>query len=401
MKHTELTLCEQMHIGVQAVDRRLRLVGVTREDCATLKRFKSVITANTEELVDEFYDVLSKVDEVARLIGDKEGLLRLKRSLTSYVLTLFDGEYGLDYVQSRLRVGLVHKRIGVTPKLFMTAVLHLIKMLRLRIRSEVPGMEQQLEVLHALEKVVFFDLALIFDTYIQSLMDEILFRSEDLTTYAKELEQMVAERTRELEDLAHQDGLTGIPNQRHFRAELRREFLRAQRMGTHFVLAYVDLDQFKAANDTWGHKAGDQILEMMAECLRGCSREGDVPARYGGDEFCAILVDTDMEGAKKWACRLIDSFDASGDTRGVTLSIGLARYDPAQDMEPEHLLKRADAAMYRAKLLPGHATMASECDEVELECEAPQPRQGRHERQGRSRARAVQETPATQIAETA
>lgn len=139
MKHTELTLCEQMHIGVQTVERRLRLVGVTREDCATLKRFKSVITANAEELVDEFYDVLANVDEVARLIGDKEGLLRLKRSLRNYVLTLFEGEYGLDYVQSRLRVGLVHKRIGVTPKLFMAAVLHLVKMLRSASATKCPA----------------------------------------------------------------------------------------------------------------------------------------------------------------------------------------------------------------------------------------------------------------------
>lgn len=243
--------------------------------------------------------------------------------------------------------------------------------------------------------MVFFDLALIFDTYIQSLMDEMLFRSEDLTAYAKELEQMVAERTRELEGLAHQDGLTGIANQRHFHAELRREFLRAQRMGTHFVLAYLDLDEFKTANDTWGHKVGDQILETVAECLRGCSREGDVPARYGGDEFCAILVDADMEGARKWACRLIESFDASGDTRGVTLSIGLARYDAAQDQEPEHLLKRADAAMYRAKLIPGHATQSSECDEVIMQCDHQPPRRGR------TRPKTTLEAVAPQVAETA
>ncbi len=383
MKHTELTLCEQMHIGVQAVERRLRLVGVTREDCATLKRFKAVITANVEELLDEFYDVLANVDEVARLIGDKEGLMRLKRSLRNYVLTLFEGEYGLDYVQSRLRVGLVHKRIGVTPKLFMTAVLHLTRMLRQRIRSEVPGVEQQMEVMHALERVVFFDLALIFDTYIQSLMDEILYRSEELTTYAKELEQMVAERTRELEDLARLDGLTGIPNQRHFHAELRREFLRAQRMGSHFSLVYMDLDNFKIANDTWGHKVGDQLLKNVAECLKGCCREGDVTARCGGDEFCAILMDTGIHGAQQWAYRLIEAFDASEERYGVTLSIGIAQFEPVLDHEPEQLLKRADEAMYRAKLAEGHAVVSAECDEDALLCEGRPPPRDAKRRGGR------------------
>jgi diguanylate cyclase (GGDEF)-like protein len=394
MKHTELTLCEQMHIGVQAVERRLRLVGVTREDCATLKRFKAAITANVEDLLDEFYGVLANVDEVARLIGDKEGLMRLKRSLRNYVLTLFEGEYGLDYVQSRLRVGLVHKRIGVTPKLFMTAVLHLTRMLRQRIRSEVPGMEQQMEVMHALEKVVFFDLALIFDTYIQSLMDEILFRSEELTTYAKELEQMVAERTRELEDLAHHDGLTGIANHRHFHTELRREFLRAQRTGAHFTLAYMDLDNFKLANDTWGHKAGDLLLETVAECLRASGREGDVMARCGGDEFCAILVGTDIHGAQHWACRFIEAFDASEERYGVTLSIGLAQFEPALDHEPEHLLKRADEAMYRAKLTEGHAAVAADCGNDAQQCEGLPPPRGAKGRGLRSPAPAKRKSGA-------
>jgi diguanylate cyclase (GGDEF)-like protein len=155
----------------------------------------------------------------------------------------------------------------------------------------------------------------------------------------------------EIEHMAHHDVLTGLPNRLRFKEHLS-SMLAA---GTHRIgVLCLDLDRFKAVNDTLGHPAGDQLLRTAAQRLIECVREGDLVARLGGDEFAIIQLGEDQPAAAEaLAKRLVESmalpFDISGQTATVGTSIGIALTDAAQPIGPDEILKRADLALYDAK----------------------------------------------------
>jgi diguanylate cyclase (GGDEF)-like protein len=160
-----------------------------------------------------------------------------------------------------------------------------------------------------------------------------------------------------LESHAMLDGLTNIPNRRHFDESLDKEWQRAQRNATPISLIMLDIDHFKAFNDYYGHGAGDACLQKVASALAAaCSRPGDQVARYGGEEFVGIFPDTDEEGAMQIAERmraqveaLHISHDYSTALEWVTVSIGVACAIPQGDMPATSLLDKADKRLYRAK----------------------------------------------------
>ncbi len=151
---------------------------------------------------------------------------------------------------------------------------------------------------------------------------------------------------------ARQDALTGLANRRAFDEALHREFSRAVRQANPFCLLLLDLDHFKRINDNWSHAVGDVVLQRVAECLRLLSRDADLVARWGGEEFAVLLPNTDLHAAHKLAERLrlaIQALDYSAlaPELSVTASIGLAEQQDCQDSE--QMLQRADTALYQAK----------------------------------------------------
>ncbi|MDH5298995.1 MAG: GGDEF domain-containing protein [Desulfobulbaceae bacterium] len=357
---TDFTLTDQLRITDREIRRRQELLHFGNDDAQTLIELKALIAPLVDPLVEEFYAGQVAEPEIARLIGDAVTLSRLKKHMRLYILALFDGDYGHDYVLSRLRIGLVHKRIGVSPKLYVAAISNLLNRLRQLILRQTDNQCGRCTIqVAALEKILLFDLELVFDTYIHSLMDELARGKEEIERYAEGLEETVAQRTRELAELASKDGLTGLLNQRNFYEELRRELARNQRQIDVVTLIYFDLDGFKAVNDTLGHHRGDEILLQVAEVIRRVVREEDLAARYGGDEFCIILPHTPAEMGRQVAERLISSFDAALAESGVTLSIGIAAVTADSLQDADTLVKRADSAMYQSKKKAGHAiTMA-------------------------------------------
>jgi diguanylate cyclase (GGDEF)-like protein len=151
------------------------------------------------------------------------------------------------------------------------------------------------------------------------------------------------------------DELTGLYNHRRFVETLAAETDRARRFGHSVGLVMVDLDNFKAVNDTYGHQQGDQVLRSVATLMRNYSREIDTPARYGGEELAVVLPQTDVDGAFQLAERLrvgiagldIPMVAGSGSMR-VTASLGTAAL-PGNAQDPERLIAAADAALYEAK----------------------------------------------------
>jgi diguanylate cyclase (GGDEF)-like protein len=153
--------------------------------------------------------------------------------------------------------------------------------------------------------------------------------------------------------LAHYDHLTGLANRALFRDRLNQSLARADRNNTQVALMFLDLDNFKAINDTLGHDAGDLLLQGVSERIRRCVRKTDTVARLGGDEFTVILEGiTSMQDPAMVAQKILDSllmpFNLSGHEVFITTSIGITIY-PSDSETIKDLLKFADRAMYRAK----------------------------------------------------
>lgn len=167
-------------------------------------------------------------------------------------------------------------------------------------------------------------------------------------------EDVSVERRRELELAlrADHDPLTELPNRYRFMLEGQRMLAVAERQGWGMALLFLDLDGFKAINDSVGHSFGDAVLQQVAQRLRGRTRSGDLLARIGGDEFVALLNDVSAELATDLAQRYRRALQAPPIVPGAPLeisaSIGVAWF-PGAAKNLATLLRLADAAMYRAK----------------------------------------------------
>lgn len=167
------------------------------------------------------------------------------------------------------------------------------------------------------------------------------------------LSEMLHRGRERAEALALTDELTGLPNRRHLRLVLERDFAAAQRRGRPLSLAMFDLDQFKAYNDRYGHAAGDVALQAFAGMLQARTRRTDLSARYGGEEFLTILAETDIEDALTFVDVLRERIANLELPEGsVTASIGLASHTPGMTTLDD-LIAAADKAMYQAKAAGG------------------------------------------------
>jgi diguanylate cyclase (GGDEF)-like protein len=162
--------------------------------------------------------------------------------------------------------------------------------------------------------------------------------------------------------LAATDALTGLANHRGFNSAMERALAGSQRYGRPLAVLFIDVDYFKQLNDASGHTAGDAALIEFAEVVQRCLRESDVLARWGGEEFVALLSETSAAGALETAERICDAvakhpFD-SGGSRRLTCSIGIAA-NPGDGNDGPSLLDAADRAMYIAKRLGRNRVVAT------------------------------------------
>jgi two-component system cell cycle response regulator len=170
---------------------------------------------------------------------------------------------------------------------------------------------------------------------------------------AHDFESVVSDKER-LEFLASTDALTGCLNRRALIESLERELERARRYNLVLTLLMVDIDHFKAINDTRGHLIGDTVLRQLGELLKRDARSVDAVARYGGEEFVVLLPETAVHGAMIFADRMRQrianyAFGEPGNPVRLTVSVGVACYPDRAVDTSESFLALADAALYRAK----------------------------------------------------
>ncbi|NQU59603.1 MAG: sensor domain-containing diguanylate cyclase [Rhodospirillales bacterium] len=155
-----------------------------------------------------------------------------------------------------------------------------------------------------------------------------------------------------IQELANRDALTGLPSRRLFSDRIQKAMARAKRAETDMAVLFIDLDGFKAVNDTLGHEAGDEVLKEVSERLRGCIRKPDTAARIGGDEFIIIIEHQHAEGATTVGQRVVERINkpikVQGGTADIGASVGIAFYPKDGETEDE-LMKAADKAMYKVK----------------------------------------------------
>lgn len=177
-----------------------------------------------------------------------------------------------------------------------------------------------------------------------------LFRESRLLSLSRKRER---EQAAQVEFMAYHDTLTGLANRGLFSKLLQQELALSKRKERNFSLLFLDLDRFKAINDTLGHDVGDELLVLVSKRLTSCLRSSDVVARIGGDEFVAMLqCHKDENCAETVAQKIIGSvaepYLIRGQQLSITISIGIAMY-PRDGLDETTLMKNADTAMYHAK----------------------------------------------------
>jgi diguanylate cyclase (GGDEF)-like protein len=186
------------------------------------------------------------------------------------------------------------------------------------------------------------------------------------------MERKVHDRTVELQQIARTDPMTGLLNVRHLGEIVSRDLRAAERRQEPIAAVYIDVDDFKAINDTHGHQKGDEVLRMVGTIIRSVTRFEDSCFRYGGDEFCVFLINCDAANARKgFVAKLTDRIGESGFEFSV--SVGIAQTGPTDYLDAFELIKRADRNMYAAKQERKAATANGSGQQKALQAPMPEP----------------------------
>jgi two-component system cell cycle response regulator len=201
---------------------------------------------------------------------------------------------------------------------------------------------------------------------------DLLFKPIKLNELILRINRVIKERSlldsrdemiKELKRLTTEDSLTGLYNSRHFFDQLDNEIKRADRYLHPISLMFIDIDNFKGINDTYGHMIGDKILALIAKKIKACLRSNDTAYRFAGDEFTVILPETNSSEAKFVADRILAKFAdeslviSEKKISQITLSIGIAEYQMNEGNQ--QLVHRADVTMYAAKRRKGNSVIIS------------------------------------------
>ena len=211
-----------------------------------------------------------------------------------------------------------------------------------------------------------------YEDAIKNGASDLLFKPVKLNELVLRINRVIKERSllderdkmiKELKRLTIEDSLTGLYNSRHFFDQLDKEIKRSDRYLHPISLMFIDIDNFKGINDTYGHMIGDKILSLIAKRIKACLRSHDTAYRFAGDEFTIILPETSSSEAKFVADRILAKFAHETfvinekEISEITLSVGIAEYQMNEGNQ--QFVHRADVTMYEAKRREGNSVIIS------------------------------------------
>jgi two-component system, cell cycle response regulator len=211
-----------------------------------------------------------------------------------------------------------------------------------------------------------------YEDAIKNGASDLIFKPVKLNELLLRINRVLKERSllddrdkmiRKLKRLTIEDSLTGLYNSRHFFEQLDKEIKRSDRYLHPISLIFIDIDNFKEINDTYGHMIGDKILALIAKRIKACLRSNDSAYRFAGDEFTIILPETNSNEARFVADRILSKFTNESfvinekEILEITASIGIAEYQRNEGFQ--QFVHRADVTMYEAKQRGGNRVIIS------------------------------------------
>ncbi|MFA7387877.1 MAG: diguanylate cyclase [Thiohalobacteraceae bacterium] len=344
--------CDSFGFDADWRKARLDLLGLSPQDAALARRLRTaVVEPNADALIEAFYAKLLADAESSRLLAhaDRE---RLAHRQIGYLLRLGEDFTNQAYFEDRLRIGLVHAWVGVPLGLYLCAYQALESIIEAHIERCIEATDERRLLSRFLHKIAALDTSLASEVY--------------HIAQIRHLESSVARLRDERAQLRHQagtDALTGLANRASILPRLSQALAEAVRADRPLCVIMADLDRFKAINDSFGHPAGDQVLRDAAARLGTILRDFDLVGRYGGEEFIAVLRNTDLDAAMQIAERVRrrfadHAFEIGENARRITISQGVALAHPGDSVDS--LIARADAALYAAKQAGRDCVMAAQ-----------------------------------------
>ncbi|WP_336746833.1 putative bifunctional diguanylate cyclase/phosphodiesterase [Paenibacillus sp. y28] len=311
--------------GQSEVLAQMQMIGLTEKDLEMVSWLRPYISSQIERVTTSFYESVSHVESLQKIITDHSTVERLRLTLSKHVIEMFNGRIDQDFIDKRLTIAAVHQRIGLSPKWYMGAFQNLQNTLLDMVR-ELTGQHPDTEKLgHAVTKLLNFEQQLVLEAYENTIQHQ-----------------------------ADHDELTGLPNRRMFNQVLGRVIEANRDQGTGFAVMMMDIDRFKMINDSLGHTYGDIFLKEMSTRIMENIQDHQVTlARMGGDEFTLVCHSSyDEKELVRLAERIIfaigQPYRLKDNDFYVTASIGIALY-PQHGEDTVQLLKNADTAMYEVK----------------------------------------------------
>ncbi len=337
-----LPLLQKYGFDQATCQQLLLIMGLTDADLASARHLQEqVIAPNVTRIIDEFYVYLMQLPSMRRFLP--EHLSRLKRTQTEYLLSFGIDFNNAEYFEYRLRVGIAHERVGLTLDLYQAAYRYMTSLIIRFIPDAVRADAHACEPLvNLILKVAALDMSLAIHTYYFASINSL-----------KESIQQLTDQQEELTVEIQYDVLTSIYSRRYLLDQLTHMVDAKNRRGDQqFCIAMIDLDHFKKVNDTYGHLAGDQVLQQTSAIMRKAIRGMDMLGRYGGEEFMVIFAGATMDVAQQVAERMRSQIAGSvlkvtNHEIRITISIGITEYRVGDGTVS--LIQRADTALYEAK----------------------------------------------------
>ena len=338
-----LPYCDRFGFDEANIKQRLALLDLRDSDRSLAGRLQqAVITPHFTTIINEFFATMKHWPEAHKILKDEEGTRRVKRTITTFLLSLGSGFNSASYFEHRLHVGLAHEAVGLSLSLYLCAYRSLTQAIINNFPDTVRADPQlQAQLVEFLYKISTLDMSLAIETYHNSQVQNL----------EQSIDGMQA-REAQLLHKAMTDSLTGMINRDHIFSELDLVLKRAKQHNTPVCVIMADIDHFKRVNDNYGHQAGDAVLIDVAQRIKSSLRDFDRVGRYGGEEFMLILQNTAMEVATRVAERIrLRIADHPINLPNVilesTISMGVAEARPGDDVAS--LIKRADEALYQSK----------------------------------------------------